>query len=62
MVPEHKGNKMRHLILTTAALLSLDSAGSAIAARPQITIPKLAASGMPQPQTDQPSSRSATGL
>jgi hypothetical protein len=53
---------MRHLILTRTGLLSLGSVRSAIAARPQVTTPIRATSGLPPPQTDQPGSRNATGL
>ncbi len=43
---------MKHLILASAAVLSLATAGSALAARPQVKLQELAASGRPQPQTD----------
>jgi len=53
---------MRHLILTTTAPSSRGTAGSATAARPQVTIPKRAASGMAQPRIDRPRGRRAAGL
>lgn len=50
---------MRHVILAAAAVLSLASAGTALAQRPQVKLMELAASGLPQPQTNQQSSNYA---
>ena len=43
---------MKHLILATAAVLSIASAVPALAARPQVKLQQLAASGKPTPQTN----------
>jgi hypothetical protein len=42
----------KHLILATAAALSLASGSSVLAARPQVKLQQLAASGKPNVQTD----------
>lgn len=43
---------MRHLILATAAILSLATTEAALAQRPQAKLLELAATGRPQPGTD----------
>lgn len=43
---------MKHLMLATAALLGLATAGPALAERAQVKQLELAASGLPQPDSD----------
>jgi hypothetical protein len=43
---------MRHLMLATAAILSLATAEAALAQQPQAKLPELAATGRAQPETD----------
>lgn len=43
---------MRHLMLATAAILSLATAEAALAQQPQAKLPELAATGRTQPETD----------
>jgi hypothetical protein len=49
---------MKHLILTTAAILSLATAGTAVAERAHVRPQELAVSGKPEPQSNAPSASS----
>jgi hypothetical protein len=55
---------MKHLILTTAAVLTLATAGSALAEQAHVRPQELAVSGKPEPQSNAPSASSyaANGL